>query len=523
MVQIESKQLLEVFNKTDIFGPIQLLFLLLIFVLPVNDLFGQKKRRVNIINAETLEYSDQLGENVQRLKGNVQFENKGTLLFCDSAYFYPNNYIEAFGNVHVNKGDSIHLYSDLLNFYGDKQLTIASQNVILNDRDMHLSTEQLHFNLKDNVSSYYTGGTIINKENTLTSKKGYYNSRTKIFSFKDSVELKNPKYSIITDTLQFNTVSEIAYFLGPTTIYSKESTIYTEKGWYNTQSDKSELTQNNILYTDDQKLKADSILYNRKLGIGEAFENVSISDSINKLLITGEYALYNQGTNRSFVTEKATMIQAFKKDTLFLHADSLWVYRDTVENLNEIHAYYNSRFFKPDIQGVCDSLAYIQKDSIIRMYTDPILWSEENQITGDYMEILLFDGEIKQLNIDDHAFIISEVDSIHYNQIKGRNMIAKFRDNEMDKIYVNGNGQTIYFAQDDSKDPIQMIGVNKLDCANIIVQLEDSKIKNMTFLTLPEGSLIPLEKASPSLMKLENFKLHIDEKPISKEDIYRRN
>ena len=516
------------FKNWDLPSHINVILLLLIFVFPVNDLFGQSKdekgrRRINIINAETLEYSDQLGDNVQRLKGNVQFENKGTLLFCDSAYFYPNNFIEAFGNVHVNKGDSIHLYSDMLNFYGDKQLAIASQNVELNDKDMHLSTDQLHFNLKDNVSSYFTGGTIVNKENILVSRKGYYNSNTNLFSFKDSVELSNPDYSIVTDTLQFNTVTEISYFHGPTTIYSKESTIYTEKGWYNTQTDKSELSLNNILSTDDQTLIADSILYDRKMGIGEAFENVSISDTANKLLITGEYGLYNQHSNRSFVTQRATMIQAFTDDSLFLHADSLWVYRDTVENLNEVYAYYNSRFYKPDIQGICDSLVYIQKDSLIRMYTEPVLWSKENQITGDSIEILLYDGEIKQLNIIAHSFIISKVDSIHYNQIKGRNMIAKFKNNEMDRIYVNGNGQTIYFAQEDGEEPKKMIGVNKLDCANIIVHVEDSKIKNMTFLTLPSGSLIPMKKADPSIMKLKEFKLKDDEKPLSKEDIYRSN
>jgi lipopolysaccharide assembly outer membrane protein LptD (OstA) len=516
-----------VFNKRVLPGHIKLLlFLFIIFLFPLQLLSqsnaGKEKMRINIINAETLEYSDQLGDNVQRLKGNVQFENKGTLLFCDSAYFYPNNYIEAFGNVHVNKGDSIHLYSDELRFYGDKQLTIASENVRLNDREMHLNTDELHFNLKNNISSYYTGAIIVNKNNTLTSKIGYYNSVNKIFSFKDSVELKNPEYRMVTDTLQFNTLSEIAYFYGPTFIYSEESTIYTEKGWYNTQTDKSELTLNNILYTEEQELKADSILYDRNTGIGEAFNNVAISDSTNKILITGEYTLYNQRSNRSFVTERATMIQAFKEDSLFLHADSLWVYRDTVENLNEIHAYYNARFFKPDIQGVCDSLVYVQKDSLIRMYTEPVLWSKDNQITGEYMEILLFDGEIKQLNIDTHAFIISEVDSIHFNQIKGRNMVAKFKNNEMDRIYVNGNGQTIYFAQDESTVPKKMIGVNKLDCANIIVHVKDSKIENMTFLTLPSGSLIPMEKADPSIMKLQEFKLKTDEKPLSKEDIYRR-
>jgi lipopolysaccharide export system protein LptA len=498
------------------------IFIFFIFSLSYSSIYGQKKTRINIVNAETLEYDINLGANVQRLKGDVQFENKGLLLFCDSAYFYPNNFIEAFGRVHANRGDTIHLHSDELEFDGDKQVAMAIGNVRLSDKEMLLESNKLYFNIKENTSSYYDGGIIHNKKNTLTSKRGFYNSNTKVFSFKDSVQLKNPEYTMYTDTLQFNTFSEIAYFFGSTTIISKESTIYTEKGWYNTQTDKSELTLNNELRSAEQTLYADSILYDRHLGRSRAFFNILISDSTNKLAITGEYGVYNQNTSRSYVTEKATMIQAFDEDSLFLHADTLWLYRDTVSNLNEIFAYNNARFFKPDFQGVCDSLVYIQKDSLIRMYTDPILWSETNQITGDYMEILIYDDEIQQLNIDKNAFIISEVDSVHFNQIKGRNMVALFKNNEMDRIFVNGNGQTIYFAEEE-KAPKSIIGINNLDCSNIVVIIEDSKIKNMTFLDQPKGVMTPMDQADPTKMKLPGFKINNNAKPRSKEDIYRVN
>jgi lipopolysaccharide export system protein LptA len=510
-----------VFKKWDFPRHSNTILVLLFLFFISADLVGQKKRTINILNAETLEYDDALGINVQRLKGDVQFENKGMLLYCDSAYFYPNNYIEAFGSVHANKGDTIHLYSQELTFDGDKQVAVAIGEVKLKDREMSLTTDALNFDIKQNTSSYYTGGVIVNKENTLTSQRGYYNSATKIFSFKDSVKLKNPDYTMFTDTLQFNTVSEIAFFMGPTTIYSDESTIYTEKGWYNTNTNKSELSQNNRLSTDEQTLDADSILYNRNNGIARAFSNIIISDTINKVIIKGNLGRYNQKTQRSFVTDRATMIQIFEEDSLFLHADSLWVYRDTLEAQNEIYAYYGARFFKPDLQGVCDSLVYIQKDSLIRMYREPILWSEQNQITGEYMELLIYDGEIRQLNIEKDAFIISEVDSTHYNQIKGRDMKAIFKNNEMEKIYVNGNGQTVYFAEDEKKkEKKRLIGVNNLDCSDIIVYVKESKIHSMTFLQQPNGVMTPMKKADPSKMRLEGFKLKNDAKPLSKEDIY---
>jgi lipopolysaccharide export system protein LptA len=505
-----------VFNKIGYIRIIPFLIILL-----SSSSVSAQKRTINILNAETLEYDDDLGKNVQRLKGNVQFENKGLLLYCDSAYFYPNNFIEAFGKVHANKGDSVHLYSNELEFNGDQQIAVAIGEVQLNDREMRLTTERLNFDIKENTSSYFTGGQIINKDNTLSSKRGYYNSVTKVFSFKDSVILKNPEYTMYTDTLQFNTVSEIAYFLGPTNIISEESTIYTERGWYNTQTDKSELSQNNSLATEEQTLNADSIFYNRNNGVARAFSNIVIVDTTNKITIKGEIGVYNQKTQRSYVTDRATMIQAFDEDSLFLHADSLWVHRDTLEKQNEIFAYFNSRFFKSDLQGVCDSLVYIQKDSLIRMYTEPILWSDGNQLTGEYMELYVYDGEIKQLNINKNSFIISEADTLHYNQIKGRDMRAMFKNNEMDRIYVNGNGQTVYFAEEEKKPgKKKIIGVNNLDCSDIIVYVKESKIHSMTFLQQPNGVMTPIKKANPSQLKLEGFILREDEKPLSKEDIY---
>jgi lipopolysaccharide export system protein LptA len=481
-----------------------------------------QKSRIRILNALTLEYDDNLGKDVQRLKGSVKFENKGSILDCDSAYFYPNNNIEAFGHIHLNQGDTLHLNSDLLHYNGTNKITTVAGNVVLSDRDMTLITEKLVFIQDENLAYYSNGGKIINKDNTLTSKKGYYNTATKMLSFKDSVELHNPEYKMFADTLRFNINTEIAYFDGPTTIVSDDSKMYTEKGWYDTKTDYTELTLNNWFESDTQHLRADSLLYDRSLKLGKAFYNVAITDTTNKLLITGEYGQYDQTTNRSFVTEKATMVQTFDTDSLFLHADTLRLYHDTINDLNEVYAFYNVRFFKPDIQGICDSLTYLQKDSIIRMYDDPVLWSKNNQLSGDTVEIELYGGEIKQLNLRKNAFIISRVDSSdYYNQIKGRNMKAIFKQNELNRIYVNGNGQTVYFAKSGEGESAKMIGMNKADCSNILVMVVESQINKILFLDQPTGSLIPLSKIDPSQLKLKGYNLRNDDQPKDKDDIYR--
>jgi lipopolysaccharide export system protein LptA len=481
-----------------------------------------QKSRIRILNALTLEYDDNLGKDVQRLKGSVKFENSGSILDCDSAYFYPNNNIEAFGHIHLNQGDTLHMNSDLLHYNGNEKTTTVIGNVVLTDHDMTLITEKLIFIQDKNLAYYTDGGKIINKDNILTSNKGYYNIATKMLSFKDSVELHNPEYAMFADTLKFNVSSEIAYFSGPTLIISDDSKMYTEKGWYNTKTDYTELTLNNWFESDTQHIRADSLLYDRSLKLGKAYFNVAITDTTNKLLITGEYGQYDQTTNRSFVTEKATMVQTFEVDSLFLHADTLRLYHDTINDLNEVFAFYNVRFFKPDIQGICDSLTYLQKDSIIRMYNDPVLWSEKNQLSGDTVEIELYGGEIKQLNLRKNSFIVSQVDSSEYfNQIKGRNMKAIFIKNELDHIYVNGNGQTLYFAKTDESESSKIIGMNKADCSNILVMIVDNQVSTIKFLDQPTGTLTPLSKIDPALLKLKGYKLRNDEQPKNKNDIYR--
>lgn len=494
---------------------------LLLFILTCINVHAQKTR-VRILNAETLEYDDKLGKDVQRLKGKVKFENKGSILDCDSAYFYPNSDIEAFGHIHLNQGDTVHLNSDRLHYNGMDKVTNVAGNVVFSDREMTLTSDYLVFVQDDNLAYYTTGGKITNKENVLTSIKGYYNTVSKMLSFKDSVELHNPDYNMYADTLRFNVHSEIAFFTGPTTIISEDSKMYTEKGWYDTKIDFAELTLNNWFESETQHIIADSLLYDSNIKLGKAYYNVVITDTTNNLIISGEYGQYDESTNHSYVTDSATMIQTFDIDSLFLHADTLRLYHDTINDLNEVYANYNVRFFKPDMQGICDSLTYLQKDSIINMFNDPVLWAEKNQLSGDTVEIELYGGEIKQLNLYNHSFIVSQVDSsIYYNQIKGRDMKAIFKDNDLNRIYVNGNGQTIYFAKDTDDEKGKIIGMNKADCSNLLVLVTDNQISKILFLDQPTGSLIPLSKIDASALKLKDFELRDEERPKNKEDIYR--
>ena len=482
---------------------------------------GQKKK-IELIRANDLRFDESLGAGAQRLIGNVKFRHVGAVMRCDSAYLYEkSNSLEAWGNVKVEQGDTLFLYGDSLDYSGNRRYAEVRGNIRMLDRDLTLTTEYLDYDLAKNTGLYYDGGKIISKENdnVLVSKKGYYYADDNTFFFKDSVRLTHPDYTVRTDTLRYHTVSEVAYFLGPTRIISDENTIYCENGWYDTKNDLAQFNENAEIRSKPYILNGDSLFYDRNKGFGEAFENVQLVDTSSSYLLSGDYGRYLEPTGKAYVTGHALMVQYNKGDSLFMHADTLKAVEDSLRG-NKLLAYYGVRIFKEDLQGKCDSLSYNETDSLLTMYSEPILWSDQNQISGDTITLTLHEGEMKQMYVRRTAFIISEADTNKYNQIKGREMIGHFRDNEMYKMDVLGNGQSIYYAQDEKKKD-EFLGVNKAECSNITIYVEDSEINRIAFYTEPSATFFPLSEFPDDQRELQDFKWKAAFRPRSKSDLFK--
>ncbi len=495
-------------------------FSLLCFSLSV---FGQEEKegkRINIKNADKGIYQKYLGKN--RLLGNVVFEHEGSLMYCDSAWFYSKeNRLEAFQNVKINQGDTIFLWGDYLEYSGNtRQALVTGDTVKLQDKKMVLYTDRLDYNRKTNIAYYTTGGTILSDENILISRKGNYSTSTKLFNFKDSVVLTNPDYVIESDTLIYSSASRNAFFHGPTTITSDSSYIYCENGVYNTITDIARFERNARLYDDNKYLTGDSLYYEKATEFGEAFGNVFIHDTLEDYFITGGYGRYLGDSDSAFVTLEPVYSIVQSNDTLHIHGDTLFstIATDSLGDFRQLKVFHRVRIFKTDIQGWCDSLSYSTRDSTFKMYYDPILWNDSTQITGDTIFMSINNDEMDSLKVFGNAFIISIVDSIKHDQIKGRKMFGKFYDNDLRRVYVDGNGQTLYYPKDDKGE---FIGMNKSISSNIIVLLADNTVKKIKFLKKPEAKLHPIEKIVPGEDILEGFTPRFDIRPQCKQDIFK--
>jgi len=474
----------------------------------------KKLKTITVKNADTLSF-DKSKSDAQILKGNVICEHEGALLYCDRALLFSSKRMEAGGHIRIVKGDSITITGDKLLYDASTKLAVLDGNVVCTEKDMTLTTNILTFDVANSIANYYNGGTIVNKENTLKSKNGHYYSATKDVAFHYDVVLTNPDYKINSDTLRYNTISKTAFFLGPSIILSKDDYIYCENGYYDTQNEKSAFSKNALLVTKQQQLRGDSLFYDRNKQYGKAFKNVTMLDTSQKSILYGDYIEYKQKNSEALVTKKAIYARLMGKDTLFIHADTLY-HKDLDSVNNFLNAYHHVRLYKKDMQAICDSIIYNSKDSLMQLYNEPILWSNRSQATGKTIKIKIDSASIKGFILENNAFLINQVDSSNkYNQLSCKNIEAFFVKDTIRKAVLTDNVEALYFVKDKSK----IIGLNKTTCGSMNIWFKNEEIERSTMNNKPKGSITPIKDVTEADSKLKGYRWQYDRRPKSKQDL----
>lgn len=485
----------------------------------IGDLPNRKTTKVFLEHTDILEFNKLLRNEAKFLKGNVVFRHNDSYMYCDSAYFFEQtNSLEAFSNVRMEQGDTLFIYGDYLFYDGNTEIAKLRNNVRMINKDVTLYTDSLNYDRYINIGYYFDHGRIVDPENTLRSIYGQYSPDTKIAEFKDSVVLENPQFTLYSDTLKYNTDSKIATILGPSEIVSDSATIISSLGWYNTITNESMLLDQSVVVSGTKLLSGDSIFYNRELGFGEIFGNMSIKDTAQQVMLTGNYGYYNEKTQFAFATDSALLYEYSQQDTLFLHADTMTMVTID-EKFKEIKAYHGVRFFRPDLQGVCDSMQFNSKDSVLYMFQDPILWNETYQLSGDTIEVFLNDSTIDWAHVIASAFAIQEIDSVSYNQLGGSDLKAFFQNQTVERLEVSGNAESVFYPIDDKNG--SFIGMNKTKSGYLTMWMRDSKLDKLKIWPSPQGTLTPIPDLTREARFLKNFQWFDYIRPINKEDLFR--
>lgn len=478
--------------------------------------------RVEILNADQWVFNKEVATGAQRLIGHVRFRQADAVMACDSAWLYDDQRVNAFGNVDLRQGDTLHITGDRLLYSGTRKTARMAGNVKLSDPGMDLVTEELSYDIGARRAEFSNGATITSRRdgNTLTSDKGAYLADRHLFIFNGNVRIEHPERTITADTLHYSTTTGISEFFGPTCIKQGDTRMYCERGSYDTRTGKGWFTKAGRISNEGQELTGDSLHYNNATGEGAGWGHVAITDTVNNMVVHGAFGKHFRAQGRSMVTGRAELVLLMGKDSLFLHADTLFAALDSTGQ-RSINARRSVRFFKSDLQGICDTMTYNGADSLITLRGTPFIWSKNDQISGDTVRIKLRDGHAETLLVEGDAFMVSQVDSIHFNQVTGLAMTGTFKNDELHKLVAEGNSRTIYFAQEEKDGNEKVTGMNRADCSRITVVLDSGKVSTVSFITQPEATLSPLELTPADAMHLEGFRWNAAARPEDREDIFR--
>ena len=499
---------------------------------------------VEILSANRYGYAkkDSLTE-LLLLVGKVALKQEGTIFYADSAvYNRKAKIVEAFKNVHINDRDSIHAYSDYLLYHTDTKVAILKKNVRLTDGKSTLYTEELQYDVNPRVGVYRNGGRVVNGTSVLTSEGGTYYADLKDFYFKEDVKLKDPQYFLESDSLLYNTNSEIATFISETYIEdSAKRTILTSEGYYDLKNKNASFGKRPIIHDGPMVIIANQVTTDDYTGLSVLTGNAIFRDTSQGLVVLGNSIISNRNTGSMIASQKPVMIIKQDKDSTFIAADTLYsgrlselpVASDSLSGDSGLvvakvrakndstdrffRAYHHVKIFSDSLQAVSDSLFYSGKDSIFRLFTDPVVWSGNSQVTGDTIYMYTKNKKPHELYVFENGLMVNKTGEDMYNQIKGNRLFGYFTEGEINNIRAKGNAESIYYAKDQED---KLIGINKASSDIIDMRFKNKELNKVVFISAVTGTMLPFRQATEEDKQLRSFRWHENRRPKSKFELF---
>ena len=555
-------------------------------------------------------------EHVKWISNGLQLRIDSTNIYADSAVIFNEDRIYAYGNVVIQQGDSLEVFTDTLYYTRETDVAELFGEVALRQGTKQLWTKDLSYHLGERFGEYHQGGILVDKDLQMSSKRGTYYARDESIVFKDSVIVLHPKFNLAADSMTYLAAQSLVQFTGPTNIFTKQAKIYCESGFYNVETEMAEFNKNAQYVGEQKNATADTIRYLTNSGDVIMIGNVNVKDQDK--VITGSSLRYNEKTGETSIKgDPATFIDSTRKgkgaeifynektnkmttigggqieegstilsyenlnydevtgdgkweghvvlrdtisefgvkadilvrsgkdessfffgnpgtsnramfysvvdgDTLFIGADTLALLNQidstTMDTSRIIRAYHDVRLFKSDMQGRTDSLVFQGRDSVFNFFGRPVLWSDTTQFTADSIAMALLNKKIHTITLTHQALIVSELLTIYYDQIKGKEIIAQFDSSKVKDMWVLGNAESIYYTKDDQE---AFIGVNQTICSKMYFTFLRGQIQLLKYYGENTSSMIPMFEANHDQMRLEGFQWRPEERPHNVTDVLR--
>ncbi len=498
-------------------------------------------------------FTDQLDYNLKtkiaEYHTGAKLEGEGTNLSSQHGYYHTETKQAYFKGDVVVIDSSFTLQADTLHYDTEKEISYFHGPTNMETDSSKIYCEAGFYNAIEQYGEFEKNVRFDDGKQIATADKIIYDGKKEQTYFEGKVNFEGDNRTVIADDSDYDPDKQISRFRGSVKIADSTQTIYADSLYYYEEEEFTRAWGYVVVESGDQTIWADSLDFDQTSSSGEAWGNVVIKDSIQniwadyaqyqqgkrsglaegkvllvnheqEIIIDCERAIFNDSTSYIHATGRPLMRSLIEADTLYLAADTLITFKPDLEKDDRtLIADRNARIFKSDLQAVSDSLIYSTADSVFRFYkidTHPVVWSDTSQFSADTIFIYQKNEQVDKIDLINKAFIINEMDSTFYNQIKGKDILVRFNDNQVRQMDVKGNGETIYYIRDDAG---AYIGVNKTQCSEMLIYFGDNEVDNINFYRQPQATIYPMKQVNHNTLRLENFNWQDKIRPASPYDV----
>ncbi|MCB9056333.1 MAG: OstA family protein [Chitinophagales bacterium] len=485
--------------------------------------------KVHIKDADTADvYSNHLRYLIDKklayLDGAVKLtDGKGTLTTPDLEYDMSTNIgIYTHGGRVVN-GKTV-LTSREGFYYADLRDVYFKKNVELVDPAYFIKTDSLLYNTESKTTRFISQTFIKDSSGrTVETKEGYYNVGTGKAEFGNNPIVRDGPRIYKARRMAFDDSAGTSQLLGNAIVVDTAEGTTIIAGEINSDNKKDRImaTRKPLMIVKQENdsiyIAADTLFSARLSDLPRPKKDpVAKKDSIvQDSLDNGEIVITDSLTKDKPLTDTIAEVKIVKDTITDVKVVSVDDKPDSTFRYFE--AFRNVRIFSDSMQAVCDSMFYSFKDSVFRLYQNPILWAKESQVTGDTVIVYTKNKKADYVQVFENSFLINQMDPDIFNQVKSTRMDAYFVDGSIDSVRAAGLAECIYFIQDEDS---AYTGINESQCDVMDIYFEKDELEKVVFRSQVTGTIWPIRQKSPSEMRLPNFNWLDEKRPKTKYELY---
>lgn len=473
-------------------------------------------------------FSDSLfyrgAERIADLTGEVILINGAQKLFTTNLEYDLNTRIATYEQGGLFTNDTSQLSSKRGLYDVAANMIYFKDSVIIVDPNFELRTDTLAYNTETQTALFQAPTLITHDSSRIYCEGGYYDIGNRIALFSGNPQYSKGETKAVADEMRYEGKEKKMTLLGNALFEEPGRRAQAEQITYLEETEEILLSGRARYESENQIIMAEHFDYVKADGLGLAQGDVIWQDTSAGISIYCERANYRKEGDylKAFGgrNDRPLLIYRVDEDSLYMTADTLIAERIDGENADTIRqfsAFNQVRIFKSNLQALCDSLSYSSADSLIRLYDQPILWSDTSQFSADTIHIQLSEEGVQRIDLLEQSLIVSTPDLTYFNQIKGKYIQAFLEDDEIRRMVVEGNAETIYYAQEEDGT---YLGANQTSCSEMLFLFAEKKLQQIKFYREPSGRFIPMEQAVNEELRLPGFRWDFERRPQSVDDLF---